>query len=336
MPAKTLKLLSSLSILCSFSLAFADEQPPAESTENSEISYHKEIEPILRRSCFGCHQGAKRLGSYVMTDFAALTSGGETGEPAIVPGKPDESYLVDQITVVDGFAEMPKAPVKHLSQVEIDTIRKWIEQGANNDSPDDDGPRYTSDNPPVYTGAAPLPSIDVSPSDPLIAVAGFHEVILLNSANGKLQGRMVGLSPRINSVRFSPDGKRLAAAGGTPAVGGEVQIWDVDTRELKLSLPVTFDALTGVSWSPDGTKLAFGAADNVIRAINSETGEQVLFQGAHEDWVRDTVFTEDGSHLVSVARDMSCKLTEVETERFIDNITSITPGALPGGLSTLR
>ena len=33
---------------------------------------------------------------------------------------------------------------------------------------------------------------------------------------------------------------------------------------------------------------------------------------------------------------MSCKLTEVETERFIDNITSITPGALSGGLSSIK
>jgi len=60
-----------------------------------------------------------------------------------------------------------------------------------------------------------------------------------------------------------------------------------------------------------------------------------LFQGAHDDWVRDTTFTPDGKHLISVARDMSCKLTEVETERFIDNITSITPDALSGGLSSV-
>ena len=58
----------------------------------------------------------------------------------------------------------------------------------------------------------------------------------------------------------------------------------------------------------------------------------MLFQGAHSDWVLDTVFSSDGSHLVSVSRDMSMKLTEVATQRFVDNITSITPGALKGGL----
>ncbi|MFO1065655.1 MAG: DUF1549 domain-containing protein [Pirellulales bacterium] len=60
-----------------------------------------------------------------------------------------------------------------------------------------------------------------------------------------------------------------------------------------------------------------------------------MFQGAHEDWVRACVFIPNGTHLVSAGRDMTCKLTEVATERFIDNITSITPGALRGGINSL-
>ena len=142
-----------------------------------------------------------------MTDFNSLVAGGETEQAAIVPGKPEESYLIDQITVVDGFAEMPKAPFKHLNRIEVEKITKWIEQGANNDSPANSGPKYTADTPPAYTGLPPRPSIDVSPTNPLVAVAGFHEVVLLDSNTGEQQARLVGLSPRINSVRFSPDGK---------------------------------------------------------------------------------------------------------------------------------
>ena len=86
------------------------------------------------------------------------------------------------------------------------------------------------------------------------------------------------------------------------------------------------------SWSPDGKMVAFGCPDNSTRAINPETGEQVLFSGAHNDWVLDTVFSTKSDHLITVSRDMSMKLVEVKTQRFIDNITSITPGALKGGL----
>ena len=50
---------------------------------------------------------------------------------------------------------------------------------------------------------------------------------------------------------------------------------------------------------------------------------------------QDTVFSVDGSHLISVGRDMAAKLTEMATQRFVDNITSITPGALKGGLATV-
>ncbi len=57
--------------------------------------------------------------------------------------------------------------------------------------------------------------------------------------------------------------------------------------------------------------------------------------GSHSDWALDTVFSADGSHLVSVGRDMTAKLTEVATQRFIDNVTSITPGALKGGLQAV-
>jgi hypothetical protein len=51
--------------------------------------------------------------------------------------------------------------------------------------------------------------------------------------------------------------------------------------------------------------------------------------------VLDTGFSPDSSHVISVSRDMTAKLTEVSTQRFIDNITSITPGALKGGIQAL-
>jgi WD40 repeat protein len=270
-----------------------------------------------------------------MTDFDALVRGGESGEAAIVPGDAEASQLISLITSHDGVAEMPRPPRKPLHETEVDMIRRWIDQGATNDSPQAGGPRFDANHPPVYSGPPTLPSIDLSPDETSLAVAGYHEICLIDPNTGQMQSRLVGMSPRINSIRFSPDGARIAAAGGTPGELGELQVWDTSTGELELSRLITYDTITGLSWSPDGSKIAIGANDNTVRALDASTGEQVLFQGAHEDWIRDTVFTPDGKHLVSVARDMTCKLTEVETERFIDNVTSITPGALSGGLSSV-
>ncbi len=314
-------------------LARGEETPAAESVK--PVSFHADVMPILRANCLGCHQGAKHRGEYVMTQFEALVSGGESGTPAIVPGNPDASNLVTQITPVDGHAEMPDEPAKPLSQTEIELIRRWIAEGAKNDSPATSS-RFDAANPPVYRNPPTITSTDISPNGKWVAAAGYHEVFIIDAASGQRIHRLVGNSPRINSVRFSPDSMRLAVAAGTPAIAGEIQIWNPETAELVLSTSVTYDTLSGVRWSPDGTRLSFGAGDNTLRAIDSTTGQQVLFQGAHEDWVLDTVFTVDGKHLISVARDMSCKLTEVETERFIDNITSITPGALSGGLNSVE
>lgn len=320
-------------LTCTVSVVADETTKSDESAETVKVSYDKQIRPIFQEHCQGCHQPANARGKYVMTDFTRMLKGGDTGLEAIVPGKPDDSYLIDEITPVDGDAEMPKGKAP-LHETEIALIRRWIEQGAENDSPSQTK-TYDAENPPIYTLAPVVTSLEYSPNGEWLAIAGFHEVLLHKADGSAIEKRLIGLSERIESVGFSPDGTKLAVTGGSPGRFGEVQVWEVASGKLLLSKMVTYDTLYGGSWSPDGKLIAFGCADNTVRAIDAETGEQVLFQGAHSDWVRDTVFSKDGSHLVSVARDMTVKLTEVETERFVDNVTSITPGVLKGGILSL-
>jgi WD40 repeat protein len=300
----------------------------------ARVSYDKQVRPILQAHCQGCHQPAKAGGAYVMTAFDRMLKGGESGEPAIVAGKPDESHLLELITPHGGKAEMPqnKPP---LADSEIALVSQWIAQGASDDSPKNPGRRYDMEHPPEYSRLPVIPAVAFSPDGSLLAVAGFHEVLLWKADGSEPVARLVGLSERVESLAFSPDGKRLAVTGGLPSRMGEVQVWDVAKRKLQLSVSITFDTIFGVSWSPDGSKIAFGCTDNTVRAIDAKSGAQVLFLGAHNDWAQDTVFSADGSHLISVGRDMTAKLTEVATQRFIDNITSITPGALKGGLAAV-
>ncbi len=264
----------------------------------TSVSYDKQIRPIFQARCQGCHQPAKPSGGYVMTAFERMLAGGKSKEVAIVPGNAGESHLVDQITPDGGKAEMPRGQ-KPLSVAEIELVKRWIAEGAVDDTAQNTRARYDMDHPPVYTRPPVITSLEYSPDGKLLAIAGFHEVLLTSGDGAERLARLVGLAERIESVRFSPDGTRLAVTGGRPGRMGEVQVWDVAKRKLLLSVPVTFDTVYGASWSPDGTKIAFGCADNSVRAIDAKTGEQVLFQGSHSDWALDTVFSTDGSHLVS-------------------------------------
>ncbi len=327
-------LLLSLSLLAGSSLLVADESKP--SAQAAPVSYWTDVRPIFQAHCQGCHQPAKPSGEYVMTSFDALLRGGESESPAIVAGDPDGSYLVEQITPVDGKAAMPQE-AEPLADFQIALIRQWIAQGAKDDTPASAREVFDADHPPTYQGIPVLTALAFSPDGKLIATSGYHEVLLhdiekIRATQPSLVGRLVGMSERVESIAFDPSGERLAVVGGSPGRMGELQVWSVPKRELTLSVPITYDTCYGASWSPDGKLVAVGCPDNSVRAFQADDGKQVLFNGAHNDWVLDTVFSLDGKHIVSVSRDRSMKLIEVATERFVDNITSITPGALKGGL----
>jgi WD40 repeat protein len=318
-------------------LALAADTPP----EKTEISYYRQVRRIFQQHCQGCHQPAKPMGGYSMTEHADLFKKGDQNKLGVVAGKPEASFLIEQLRPgAGGKTAMPKNK-ERLPDADIDVIAKWIAQGAKDDTPTNAREVVDNAHPPVYLLPPVITSIDYSPDGKLLAVAGFHEVLLhkieLPQAAGgaikvSLAARLIGLSERVQSVAFSPDGTRLAVAGGSPGRFGEIQVWDVPNKRLKMSLSTTFDTVYGVSWSHDGSYIAYGCADNSVRAIDAATGKQILFQGAHNDWVLGTVFSRDSTYLVSISRDRSMKLTEVATQRFIDNVTSITPGALKGGL----
>jgi DNA-binding beta-propeller fold protein YncE len=318
------------------SSSFAPAQDKKKIVVPETISYYKDVRGIIQQHCQGCHQPAKPQGGLVMTSYADLFKKTEHDEPGIVAGNLDDSAIYQQIIPQKG--EKPAMPrgKERLSERDVTIIKRWIEQGAKDDTPASAKLlAVDADHPPVYHQPPVINGLAFSRDGQLLAVTGYHEVLLHKADGTGLVARLIGVSERTQSLAFSPDGKWLAVTGGNPGRFGEIQIWNVEKRKLRHSIPVTFDTTYGASWSHDSKLVAFGCADNSLRAIDAETGKQVLFQGGHSDWVLDTVFSVKGTFLVSVSRDRSMKLTEVATERLEDNITSITPGALKGGLQAV-
>jgi WD40 repeat protein len=313
--------------------ALAQDEKPATAVEAPPpVSFYRQVRPLLQRHCSGCHQPAKAGGKLVLTSVEDFLKGGENGA-GFVAGKPDESLILDYI--VGDPPEMPRG-ADPLTAEQIAVIKDWIAQGAKDDTPPSARDLVSAEHPPVYSSPPVITALAYSPDSQTLAVSGHHEVLLHKADGSERVARLIGRSPKINSIRFSPDGKLLAAVGGAPALFGEVQLWNVADQKLTQSHAISFDTLFGASFSDDGKQLAFGAFDNRARVLDVEEGKIVMTLDAHSDLVFATTFSLKQDHLITVSRDMAMKLTEIKTAQFIDNITSITPGALKGGLMAVQ
>ncbi|MCA9065272.1 MAG: DUF1549 domain-containing protein, partial [Planctomycetaceae bacterium] len=97
-----------------------------------EIQYARDIQPILAANCFLCHGAdpANREADLRLDMRDAALAGRDVG-PAIVPGKPDDSSLMQRILTEDHDLQMPPPDSgKQLSPEQIQLLRRWIEAGA--------------------------------------------------------------------------------------------------------------------------------------------------------------------------------------------------------------
>lgn len=97
------------------------------------ISFNRDIRPIFSDTCFQCHgpDEAKRKGGLRLDVRDDALKPAKSGEVAIVPGKPDASEVMKRLTSKDGDELMPPTKLhKELRPAQIETIRKWIAEGA--------------------------------------------------------------------------------------------------------------------------------------------------------------------------------------------------------------
>lgn len=258
------------------SIVPAAELPALDKEAAAKTSFRRDVWPIVKRHCWGCHSGAEPKGGLNMSTVQDMLKGGDSGT-ALTAGKPDDSLLIESITGEE--PEMPKDKPP-LSVAKIQILRHWILAGAKDDSPP--GANQAQVNiPEVYKHA-----------------------------------------PSVTSVSFSPDGKLLAAVGGSPAQFGEVTFFNPADGAVVSKRRVTYDTLFRGNFAPDGKAIAVGGADGAVHVVPVDAKADVRSFDLHSDWVLDVAYTPDGKMLVSGGRDKATKVCSVETGQLLRSIDS--------------
>lgn len=106
----------------------------AVSAAEEPLTYEKDVRPILKAHCFHCHgEGGELKGNLDLRLRRLIATGGDSGE-GLVPGKPDDSLVLQRIK----DKEMPPGN-KVVPEKEVAVLEKWIAQGAVTAAPEPEG-----------------------------------------------------------------------------------------------------------------------------------------------------------------------------------------------------
>src|SRR6266566_4327146 len=160
--------------------------------EEHSVSYYRDLVPIFKRSCTGCHHPGKLKGQLDLTTYEAFLKGGKHGA-AFKPGDLKASIVLEEISGSE--PSMPKEG-DPLTKEEVALIERWIREGGTNDTPANAN-SFKLAAAPTYTALPVVSTLAFSPDGKILAVSGYHEVLLHGADGSNLLARLVGESPRI-------------------------------------------------------------------------------------------------------------------------------------------
>ncbi|MFA6242972.1 MAG: c-type cytochrome domain-containing protein, partial [Candidatus Hydrogenedentales bacterium] len=324
-------------------------EAPAEGAA-PKVNYQDHVLPILKARCAKCHNQDTAKSGLVVDTFAGLMEGGSSGA-VIVAGQPDASRLFKLIS----RAEQPYMPPSGdpLPAEELALIKEWIQSGAPADanakvaaaSTMEAGKTEVFVAAAIVDGPPPMPEVALatpspelakrvvargvatSPRAPLVAVAGYKQVLLYSLADYKLLGALPFPEGEIYTIAFSVNGELLLAGGGVEGDSGRVVVWNVRKAERAGVYGEEYDTILAADVSPDHTMIALGGPSKKVKVYSLADGALLYKLEDHTDWITSLKFSPDGELLATADRAGGLLLWQAANGRAVEALRGHT-GAL--------
>lgn len=283
-----------------------DEEPgkiePAAVDLGRPVDFERDVVPILENNCLACHNVAIDEAGLDLEKLEGLLKGGDSG-PAVVPGAPDESLII-QVASRSSEPFMPPLPnevsATALTPRELGILRKWIEEGA----------KASATAPGAGVNFAALPddltaiySVALAPHSQTVVMGRANQVYVVDIANGRTLSRLIdpeldalqvdghamypgGAAHRdlVQAVAISPDGQMVASGGYRV-----VKLWKRSDQVERARLELGHE-ITAMAVSADGNLLAVGTPQNTIALWDLSSGSKVRELGGHTDRIHALTF----------------------------------------------
>lgn len=145
--------LGAVLAIAAVSSALTGSEAPSNTPPAGEVRFMRDIAPILAQRCFSCHGPKEPEADLRLDTFEGMTKG---EHPAVIPGDPEYSGLIQRVTEADSSSRMPRDD-DPLTPAQIELISRWIKDGAKFDGPDPKQPYATKPESAKPSEASPHP-----------------------------------------------------------------------------------------------------------------------------------------------------------------------------------
>jgi len=289
-------------------------------------TYEREIAPILRTYCSGCHNERDQEGEFSVETFASLRRGGVGSGDPVVPGDAATSVMIQRIQSHEED-HMPPADEPQVPPADLAVLQAWIAAGASPPAADVSllqalvVPKLSP-----HTGAMPVTAAAVSADGrELVVLRGRTLSAMPPEAVGvggpPPAGRGIAELPwKGNALHVSQDGLQFVVAGGIAGLSGVAELRDAASGSLIRAFGDHRDVLYDAEFSPDGKVLATAGYDRSLRLWNVSDGTLIRSIDVHNGAIFDVAWHPSGRLLGSASADETIKLWRASDGMRLDTL----------------